>query len=91
VSYLEDYGANQRNEIERAARFARELPERVELAIAPEIEVGLRNLGALAKVATILAASGSGRSFLADAEVAFGIAPPAVSRKAKSVARRAAR
>lgn len=86
VRYLEDYGANQRNEIARAARFARELPKSIELAIAPEIEVGVRDLGALAKVGAILAGETNGRSFLADAEAAFGLAP-----KAKSSARRSAR
>lgn len=91
VRYLEDYGANQRSEIERAARFARDLPERVELAIAPEINVGVRDLRGLAKVAAILAGSGSGRSFLENAEVAFGIAPPTATRKPKSAVRRAAR
>jgi anion-transporting ArsA/GET3 family ATPase len=95
VRYLEDYGANQRSEIERAARFARELPTTVELAIAPEINLGLRDLGALAKVGAILAGDTNGRSFLADAEVAFGLVPPAPSLanrpKRKSTSHRAAR
>ena len=91
VHYLEDYAANQRNEIERAARFARELPVRVGLAIAPEIDVGVRDLRALAKVATILSATNTGRSFLENAEVAFGIATPPAPRKPKGASRRAAR
>lgn len=95
VRYLEGYGANQRSEIERAARFARELPTTVELAIAPEINVGVRDLAALAKVGAILAGNTNGRTFLADAEIAFGIAPSAPSvaraRKPKSSSRRAAR
>jgi anion-transporting ArsA/GET3 family ATPase len=95
VRYLEDYGANQRSEIERAACFARELPAIVELAIAPEINVGVRDLGALAKVGAILTGDTNGRSFLTDAEAAFGIAPLARSlatpRKAKSTSRRTAR
>jgi len=94
VRYLEGYGANQRSEIERAARFARELPTTVELAIAPEIKVGVRDLAALAKVGAILAGDTNGRTFLADAEIAFGITPPAPSlatRKPKSTSRRAAR
>jgi anion-transporting ArsA/GET3 family ATPase len=91
VNHLEDYAANQRNEVARAARFARELPPRVELAIAPEIDVGVRDLRALAKVATILSATGSGRRFLENAEVAFGIATTAPTRKPKAVGRRAAR
>jgi anion-transporting ArsA/GET3 family ATPase len=91
VHYLEDYAANQRNEIERSARFARELPVRVGLAIAPEIDVGVRDLRALAKVATILSATNTGRSFLENAEVAFGIATPRAPRKPKGASRRAAR
>jgi len=81
VRYLEDYGANQRSEVERAARFARELPATVELAIAPEINVGVRDLGTLAKVGAILAGETNGRSLLADAEVAFGLAAPVEPRK----------
>jgi anion-transporting ArsA/GET3 family ATPase len=92
VHYLEDYAAIQRDEIERAARFARDLPQRVELAIAPEIEIGVRDLNAIAKVASILAESGGGRTFLDNAEAAFGLTPPAPpSRKAKSTRRNAAR
>ncbi|HEY1851861.1 MAG TPA: ArsA-related P-loop ATPase [Candidatus Binataceae bacterium] len=92
VHYLEDYAAIQRDEIERAARFARDLPRRVELAIAPEIEIGVRDLNAIAKVASILAESGGGRTFLDNAEAAFGLTPPAPpSRKAKSTRRNAAR
>jgi anion-transporting ArsA/GET3 family ATPase len=75
VRYLEDHGANQRSEVERAARFARELPATIELAIAPEITAGVRDLRALAKVGAILAGDANGRSLLADAEVAFGLAP----------------
>lgn len=89
VHYLEDYRANQRNEIERAARFARQLPRRVELAIAPEIDVGMSDLRTLAKVAAILSETGIGRNFLEDAEVAFGIAPPR-TRKPKASIRRTA-
>ncbi len=94
MRYLEGYGANQLSEIERAARFARELPPTVELAIAPEINVGVRDLAALTKVGAILAGDTNGRSFLADAEIAFGIASPARSlptRKRKSTSPRAAR
>ncbi len=94
VRYLEDYGANQRSEVARAARFARELPATVELAIAPEINVGVRDLSTLAKVGAILAGETNGRSLLADAEVAFGIATGATSiasRKTKPSSRRAAR
>jgi anion-transporting ArsA/GET3 family ATPase len=90
VQHLEDYAANQRSEIERAARFARELPHRVELAIAPEIDVGVRDLRALAKVGSILSETGIGRRFLEDAEVAFGIAAPPRTRKPKPRRRRTA-
>ena len=92
VHYLEDYAAIQRDEIERAVRFARDLPQHVELAIAPEINIGVRDLGAIAKVASILAESGGGRTFLENAAAAFRLTPLATpSRKAKSTRRRAAR
>jgi anion-transporting ArsA/GET3 family ATPase len=90
VRHLEDYAANQRHEIERAARFARELPHHVELAIAPEIDVGVRDLKALAKVGAILSETGIGRRFLEDAEVAFGLASPPRARKLKPRTRRTA-
>jgi anion-transporting ArsA/GET3 family ATPase len=90
VNYLEAYAANQHDEIERTARFARELPPRVELAIAPEIDLGVRDLRALAKVAAILSTAGAGRSFLENAEVAFGIAARPRTRKPKAGMRRAA-
>jgi anion-transporting ArsA/GET3 family ATPase len=91
LQYLEEYAANQRSEIERAARFARELPHRVELAIAPEIDLGVRDLRALAKVAAILAEAGTGRSFLENAEAALGSAAAAArTRKPRATGRRAA-
>ena len=68
-----------------------ELPPDVELAIAPEINLGVRDLRALAKVAAILSETGNGRRFLENAEVAFGIAEPLRTRKPKAAARRAAR
>jgi anion-transporting ArsA/GET3 family ATPase len=91
VNYLEAYAANQHDEIERTARFARELPPRLELAIAPEIDLGVRDLRALAKVAAILSTAGAGRSFLENAEVAFGIAARPRTRKPKAGMGRAAR
>jgi anion-transporting ArsA/GET3 family ATPase len=90
MRHLEDYAANQRSEIERAARFARELPPHVELAIAPEIELGMRDLRALAKVGAILSEAGAGRTFLKDAEVAFGLAPRPRTQKPKAGRRRTA-
>ncbi len=83
VRYLEDYAANQRNEIERAAQFARELPPQVELAIAPDIDAGVRDLRTLAKIAAILAEPGGGRAFLENAEVAFGLATPPAPRRTR--------
>jgi len=90
MQHLEDYGANQRSEIQRAALFARELPARVELAIAPEIDAGVRDLRALAKVGAILSETGIGRSFLENAEIAFGLVS-SQARKPKPRLRRAAR
>ncbi len=91
VEYFEEYAANHRAEIERAARFARELPARVELAIAPEINAGVRDLRTLAKVASILSETGSGRRFLENAEAAFGISASPTARKTKTAGHRAAR
>ena len=51
VHYFEEYRARTLDEIERVAAFARELPKGVRLAIAPEIEVGVRDLAALSRVA----------------------------------------
>lgn len=91
VDYLEEYAGNQRAEIERAARFARELPARVELAIAPEINAGVRDLRALAKVASIVCGGGAGRTFLESAEVAFGIDTARTAPRARAAGGRAAR
>jgi anion-transporting ArsA/GET3 family ATPase len=51
VRHFEDYRDRALDEIERVAAFARELPAGVELAIAPEIEAGVRDLAALSRVA----------------------------------------
>lgn len=51
IRHLERYRAQTLDDIERVAAFARGLPRRIELAIAPEIEVGVRDLNALARVA----------------------------------------
>jgi anion-transporting ArsA/GET3 family ATPase len=90
VSHFEAYAANLRSEVERAARFARGLPARVELAIAPEIDAGPRDLRGLSKVASILTETGRGRSFLQNAEVAFGIRTPTTTPRSKPAGRRAA-
>jgi anion-transporting ArsA/GET3 family ATPase len=51
VHHFEEYRERTLAEIERVAAFARELPKGVKLAIAPEIEAGVRDLAALSRVA----------------------------------------
>jgi len=51
VRHFEEYRERTFGEIERVAAFARELPKGVKLAIAPEIEAGVRDLAALSRVA----------------------------------------
>jgi len=51
VHHFEDYRDRTLGEIERVAAFAKELPKGVMLAIAPEIEAGVRDLAALSRVA----------------------------------------
>ncbi|MGA9725078.1 MAG: ArsA-related P-loop ATPase [Candidatus Binatus sp.] len=51
VNHFEAYRDRTLDEIERVAAFARELPRGVKLAIAPEIEAGVRDLAALSRVA----------------------------------------
>ena len=51
VDYFEQYRAQTLDEIRRVADFARGLPAHVKLAIAPRIEAGVLDLGALARVA----------------------------------------
>ena len=51
VHHFEEYRDRTLSEIERVATFARELPKGVKLAIAPEIEAGVRDLAALSRVA----------------------------------------
>ena len=51
VNHFEQYRERTLGEIERVAAFARELPKGVKLAIAPEIEAGVRDLAALSRVA----------------------------------------
>jgi hypothetical protein len=72
VSHLECYRAHQCGQIERVVRFARELPSSVLLTIAPEVEVGMRDLHALVKLASELAVSGNaGSRFLENAAAAL--------------------
>jgi len=54
VSYFEEYRDRTLDEVERVAAFARELPKGVKLAIAPEIEAGVRDLAALSRVSGYL-------------------------------------
>ncbi|HXZ88061.1 MAG TPA: ArsA-related P-loop ATPase [Candidatus Binataceae bacterium] len=86
TSYLEAYRANQQATVERAARFARELPPRVRLAVVPEVEVGVRDLRALAKIASILVNENAGRRFLENAAAAFA---PRSSARPENAPRRA--
>ncbi|WP_324095447.1 ArsA family ATPase [Candidatus Binatus sp.] len=54
VSYFEEYRDRTLDEVERVAALARELPKGVKLAIAPEIEAGVRDLAALSRVSGYL-------------------------------------
>ncbi len=54
VHHFEEYRERTLGEIERVAAFARELPKGVMLAIAPEIESGVRDLAALSRVSSYL-------------------------------------
>ena len=67
VHHFEEYRERTLAEIERVAAFARELPKGVRLAIAPEIEAGVRDLAALSRVAGYLT---SGIGMLKGLEVA---------------------
>jgi anion-transporting ArsA/GET3 family ATPase len=88
ISFFEEYGAYHRGAVERAVRFARELPKSVKLAIAPDIEFGVRDLNALARVGATLIGAPDGRKFLENAAVAF--APPAALGRQTGRAKRAA-
>ena len=54
VHHFEEYRDRTLDEIKRVATFARELPAGVKLAIAPEIEAGVRDLAALSRVSGYL-------------------------------------
>ena len=54
VQHFEEYRDRTLDEIKRVASFARELPVGVRLAIAPEIEAGVRDLAALSRVSGYL-------------------------------------
>jgi anion-transporting ArsA/GET3 family ATPase len=70
VHHFEEYRDRTLDEIERVANFARELPPGVKLAIAPEIEAGVRDLAALSRVARYVT---SGTALLKPLEAAARI------------------
>jgi anion-transporting ArsA/GET3 family ATPase len=51
IDYFEEYRQQTLDEIQRVADFARRMPAGVKLAIAPKIEAGVLDLGALSRVA----------------------------------------
>jgi len=59
VRFLGDYRERTLDEIARVTSFARELPAGVTLAIAPELEAGVRDLRVLARLGALLT-SGTG-------------------------------
>ncbi|MGC2491424.1 ArsA family ATPase, partial [Candidatus Binatus sp.] len=67
VRHFEAYRDRTLDDIRRVAAFAHELPKGVKLAIAPEIETGVRDLAALSRVASYLT---SGTSILKPLESA---------------------
>ena len=67
VKHFEEYRERTLGEIDRVAAFARELPKGVSLAVAPEIEAGVRDLAALSRVAGYVM---SGAAILKRLEVA---------------------
>jgi hypothetical protein len=54
VDFLEEYRARAIEDIARVEHFVKELSAKVTVAIAPEIEVGVRDLAALSRVAKCL-------------------------------------
>ena len=67
VNHFEQYRDRTLAEIERVAAFAHELPHGVKLAIAPEIQTGVRDLAALSRVSRYLT---SGTAILKPLETA---------------------
>jgi anion-transporting ArsA/GET3 family ATPase len=66
ANFLDQRFAASHTKIEAAAAFARELPARIELVVAPEFEAGLGELVGIKRVADVLV-SGGGRKTLANA------------------------
>ncbi len=58
IEFLEQYRSRSLDDIARVERFANGLPARMRLAIAPEIEVGVRDLAALSRIARCLRSRG---------------------------------
>lgn len=58
VRYLEDYRSRLLDEIDAVARLAADLPPQLAMLAVPEIQVGVRDLGALAKIARFLTGAG---------------------------------
>lgn len=54
VEYLEEYRSRSLEDLARVENFAHHLPAKVRLAVAPEIEVGVRDLAALSRIAHYL-------------------------------------
>ena len=54
VDYLEEYRTRSLEDLARVENFAHHLPAKVRLAVAPEIEVGVRDLAALSRIAHYL-------------------------------------
>jgi anion-transporting ArsA/GET3 family ATPase len=73
IGYLEGYREHQMLEVERAVRFAYELPPPIALPIIPAVGAGVRDLRSLATVSSILTSSTPGRKFLDNAADALGI------------------
>jgi len=73
VHHLEEYRDRTLDEIARVAAFARELPAGIKLAIAPEIEAGVRDLAALSRVAGYVTAGSAMLGRLEEAESALRI------------------
>lgn len=69
--FLEDYGAAQGDSIIRAARFARELPSRVEVIAVPGLSGSISDLRGLATMADWLTTARTDRRFLRQAAETF--------------------
>jgi anion-transporting ArsA/GET3 family ATPase len=86
INFLESYRKQTLDQIELVGKFAREIPEGVQLAITPELEVGVRDLAALSRVADYLIA---GTTILKPLESAAArLRRPARTERATRSARR---